>query len=64
MSTKTMGGVTPVVDDLRHGGGDTAGNGMTGGAGGILGTEGIIVLFLVPGGGEEGTNRIWKIRGS
>ena len=57
-------GVAPVVDDLGHGGGDTAGNTMTSGTGGVFGTESVVVLALVPGGGEEGTHRIREIRGS
>lgn len=54
----TVDGVAPVVDDLGHSGGYAAGEGVTVGAVGVLGAEGVVVLALVPGGGEEGTDGI------
>ena len=59
VGTSAVDGVAPVVDDLGHGGGNTAGRYMTVvRTGGVLGTEDVVVLALAPGGGEEGTDGI------
>ena len=47
-----MDGVAPVVDDLGHSGGDTAGVGVAGRTVGIFRAEGVIVLALIPSGGQ------------
>ena len=47
-----MDGIAPVVDNLGHSGGDTAGDGVAGRTVGILGTKRVIVLALIPGGGQ------------
>ena len=54
-------GVAPVVDDLGHGGGYAAGDGVAVGAVSVLGAEGIVVLALVPGGGEQGSDAVGQV---
>ena len=54
----TVDGVAPVVDDLGHSCGYTAGEGVTVGAVGIFRTKGVVVLALVPGGGKQGTDAV------
>ena len=54
----TVDGIAPVVDDLGHGCGYAAGEGVTVGAVGILGAEGVVVLALVPGGGQQGADAV------
>ena len=57
----TVDGIAPVVDNLSHSGGYTAGDDVTVRAVGVLGTEGIVVLTLVPGGGQQGADAVGQI---
>ena len=63
VGTAAMHGVTPIVDDLCHCGGDAASIDMAGGAVGILGAKGVIVLVLVPSGGQQWTDAVGEISG-
>lgn len=57
----TVDGIAPVVDDLGHGSGYAAGKGVAVGAVGVLGAEGVVVLALVPGGGQQGTDAVGQV---
>lgn len=61
MCAAAVNRVAPVVDDLGHSGGDTTGKGVAVGAVGIFGAEGVVVLALVPGGGQQGTDAVGQI---
>ena len=56
-------GIAPIVDDLCHGGGDTACDGVTGITVGIFRTHGVVILSLVPGGGQQRSDAVGRVGG-